>query len=278
MSDEEKWINYDKPHHLIIREALKIWDLPFEEKKPSLSAKEIPDLVAEPKPAGCFLFDDGTVQNWTLNQLYGWSQNSTTKQWTRTLLKPFTQYLPWNGFILSNHQNLSLSAYVNKILILDQNTEFCDIFFESPDLTTLSPWQNTQGYSIDTHRLFFSHWLMINNYPNKPPFYTAQLQMYVIKKDKKTGKTLIDSSTGKPYFLWAEYDTTQNTFLEHTIDYNKNYHLTFKPSQLTNPPKDQEINIYKARLRCRMPGYLGQGQGEGAGGGHWLIGNICPIT
>lgn len=33
MSDNEKWINYDKPHHLIIREALRIWDLPFEEQK-----------------------------------------------------------------------------------------------------------------------------------------------------------------------------------------------------------------------------------------------------
>jgi hypothetical protein len=278
MRDEEKWINYDKPHHLIIREALRIWDLPFEEAKPSVSAKEIPDVVAKLQPAGCFQFNDGTVQNWTLNQLYGWSQNATTKQWTRTLLTPFTQYLPWNGFLLSNYQNLSLSAYVNKLLILDQNIEFCDLFFESPDLTTLTPWQNTKGYSIDVHRLFFSHWLMINNYPSKPPFYTVQLQMYVIKKDKKTGKTLTDSSTGKPYFLWAEYDTTQNKYIEHAIDHNKNYHLSFTPAQLSNPPQNQEISIYKTRLRCRMPGYLGQGQGEGAGGGNWLIGNICPIT
>jgi hypothetical protein len=258
MNSDEKWIDYDKPHHLLVREALRIWDFPFEEVAPSVSATEIPDLTAEPQPVGCFRFTDGTTQNWTLTQLYGWSQHPTTKQWTRT--------------------NLALSAYVNKLFILDPTIAFCDIFIESPDLSTNKQWANVKGYTLDVHRLFFSHWLMLNNHPNQPPFYTVQLQMYVIKKEKITGKTLVDASTGKPYFLWAEYDATKQQQIVHPVDYNQNYHLSMQPTQLTAPSKTLDITLYKVRVRCRMLGYLGKGQGELAGGGHWLIGNVCPIT
>jgi hypothetical protein len=278
MSDDEKWIHYDKPHHLIVRDALRIWEFPFEDVEPSLAATEIPDLTVGPQPVGCFRFANGTTQNWTLNQLYGWSQHPTTKKWTRTQLSAFTQYQPWTGFVLSNHHNLALSAYVNKLFVLDPSIAFCDIFFESPDLSTNTQWANVKGYTLDVHRMFFSHWLMINNYSNQPPFYTVQLQMYVIKKEKSTGKTLIDTTTGNPYFLWAECNPTTQQQIEHPVDYNQNYHLSMQPTQLTTPSKTLDITLYKVRIRCRMLGYLGAGQGELAGGGHWLIGNVCPIT
>lgn len=79
---------------------------------------------AIPKPSGCFKFNDGTTQNWTLDQLY----DSDSKSF-----KKVAAYFP---FVLFNSQNIALAASVDPLLVLDKTVKKCDIYFDSPDLSS----------------------------------------------------------------------------------------------------------------------------------------------
>ena len=271
---DEKWIGWDKPTYLL--EKWAIGDRLFE-KILSKSAKEIegPDYYPGPsKPAGCFRFDDGTTQGWTLNQLYGWYINPQ-KKWELKKITSF--FMPFYHY---NSQNLAFAVANNNLIIFDKNVVRCVIYLESQDLSKDTNWQNIKGYSVDVHRLFFT-WIMQGN-----PW----------EKDQKTGKPIIDPKTGKPKLIWppqysaqlqmkvvdtsdnsphhwAEFDQKAQQFIIHPIEFNQNYHLTFKPAQLSNPKMGPYI-VKQVRIRITMPGYIDNG--ELLCSGKWLIGNVCP--
>ncbi len=195
---------------------------------------------AVPKPSGCFKFNDGTTQNWTLDQLYDSSS---------TNFKKAAAYFP---FVLYNSQNLALAASVDSLLVLDKTVKKCDIFFDSPDLSSNADWQGITGYSIDVYRMLAS---LCGDSENS---YLTQMQL------------LLFDTTDKKVHTFGEYNGANYIF--HPIKLLTPYHFIWKPSVLTDP----KYIVKKLRIRMTMPGYLGPGGGECAPKGKWLIGNVCP--
>jgi hypothetical protein len=195
---------------------------------------------AAPKPSGCFKFNDGTTQNWTLDQLYDADSKS---------FKKVVAYFP---FVLYNSQNLALVASVDPLLVVDKTVKKCDIYFDSPDLSSNADWQGVAGYSLDVYRMFSSLC------GDSEDLYLVQMQV------------LLFDTTDKKLHTFGEYDGVDYVF--HPIKQLTPYHFIWKPPVLSDP----KYIVKKLRIRITMPGYLGLGGGECAPRGKWLIGNVCP--
>ena len=194
---------------------------------------------------GCYAFDNGTVQGWSLDQLY---DTSTQNQLT-----------PLAGlFVLVNSQNTWLAATTASLVAV--GTQQCDIYLESPDLSSNSDWQGVLGYGLDVDRTITS---ACGDQMSSNPMYFAQMQMRVI-----------DTSNNTPH-LFAEWDPVANNWIFHVINLNTTYHFDWKPSFLT----DKKYKVKSVRVRFTMPNPTGFGPGtlECALFGSWLISNVCPI-
>lgn len=212
------------------------------------SAKGEPKTSQYPQKssAGCFRFDDGTTQGWTLDQLY--DTDAAPPKKVKTLNG--SSYAP---FILLNHNNIALEANAAFYLITDKSAKSCDIYFESPILLKMQYWQNIIGFSIDVRREFFSP---CGDPPGK---FLAQLQM-----------RLLNTKTQKDTLI-AELTQGSATFLFREIIFNTPNHFEWKPVLLSNP----DFAIKQIRVRFIMPGWIADG--ECAYRGAWKIGNVCPI-
>lgn len=211
------------------------------------------------KPPGCFKFNDGTTQNWTLDQLY--DTNSTP-------LKKITTFIPgtpptyktYTPFSLANHQNIALEANAGLYLVSDKKVKSADIYFESPDLSKDTNWQNIVGYSIDVRREFYSPCF------DTPKSCFAQLQL-----------KMIDTSDNSAHLL-AETDKA-GKFKFHELKLNTPYPLEWKwGKKLKVGGKFLTSSDYKVehvRVRFTMPGWIGEG--ECFYRGKWKIGNVCPV-
>ena len=190
--------------------------------------------------ADCFDFNDGTIQNWTIDQIY-----ETDTQTKKT---------PAKGFVLDNDQN-QLAATADPLLIGGgtSGTYSHDIYLESPDLSSVSAWQNISGYSIDILRTLTGQC----GDPG-PNVFFAQLQLRVIDTS--------DNST----HLFAENDGSN--FVFHTIDLSTPYHFVWKPSFLS----DAKYKVKKVRIR--LLGAHDYWSGECAAKGSWIIDNVCAET
>jgi len=223
-----------------------------------LIIKLIPGIISPPKPPGCYKFDNGTTQGWTLDQLYIAKPAPKTGGPQKKVMQiafhpPYTPQ-PYTPFMLLNHKNIALEAYAPMYLILDNKVNLTDIYLESPDLSSDPNWQNIVGYSIDIRREFYNPCFGTKD-------CTAQLQLRVI-----------DTSDNSPH-LFAETEKTatgKTKFKFHEIKLNKPYHFVWKPSFLSNP----KYKVKQVRIRLSMPGY--HGVKECWFRGSWKIGNICP--
>lgn len=198
---------------------------------------------------GCYDFADGTVQGWTLDQFYDGNTNFDPQR-KFEVAAPGTPANPGlktgTPFTFRNHQNLSLEANAPSYVVTDPNVKTCDIYFESPILSSNPDWQNTVGYKLDIERDISSP------YGDQGNLYNVQLQVRV---------------SGK---LYVESDANGN-FIFHQIKAGKGYSLEWKPPILSN----QQYKIDKVRIRFIMPGY--SADIENSYKGSWRIGNICPI-
>ena len=177
---------------------------------------------------GCFNFDDGTIQNWTIDQLYETATGNT-----------ITKY--YSPLVLSNTNKqlyAGAAGYPNNYFLIDQSVASADFYFESPDLSNNSNWQNIDGYKIDLGRLFYSKcW-------NPTGKFFAQVQMRVI-----------DTSDNNKVKLFAEYSGGNYVF--HPMDdYSGTMkQITWKPSFLSDPK-------YKVKqVRIRISGLHNGGNG-----------------
>jgi hypothetical protein len=211
------------------------------------------------KPIGCFKFDDGTTQNWTLDQLYNTNSD------------PY-QKISYNPFTLTNHQNIALEANASTFMILDKNVDRTDIYFVSPDISTDPDWNNIVGYSVDIRKEFVN-----KCYGDLPDIFYAQLQVMVIDK----------SNNSKKHYYSEPLKNDPNNFVFHEIrksnsPYNVKYEfapllkvddkmLTSSEGKLLSPTG---CEVY-LRIRITMTGYLEDG--ECLYNGKWKIGNVCPI-
>ena len=202
-----------------------------------------------PKPKGCYNFDDGTVQGWTLNQLYD-TDDATIKLQSG---KPSTPASPgWftsTPFTLKNSQNLALEANTPMVVITDPNAPQVDIYFESPDLSNNSDWQQITGYSFDVHRKYRA----LGDPPN---IHFVQFQL------------MVDDNSTKEEKLIAETDAS-GKFKFHEIVFDTPYYLAWQGADFS------KYTIKQVRIRSTMLGYTGKI--EDAPRGSWLIGNVCPV-
>jgi len=198
---------------------------------------------------GCFRFDDGTTQGWTIDQLY----NAQT---------PFQQIFPYPvpgqspGFTLKNSQKLALAAETALLVVTDFSVTMCEFFLDSPNLLNESSWQSSNGYSLDLYRTFTSP---IGEPKPLADWYQAQLQILFLDTKDNTLHT------------FAEWDAAKQNFLFHVVSLMKAYHIEWKF------PRKRQYKVVKVRVRLMMPTYTGPGMLEYLPKGSWLIGNVCPI-
>jgi hypothetical protein len=178
MPDIETWIDFDA-------------DVTVQ----SFAAREIDIRAARfgvYRP-GVFDFADGTVQGWSLDQLYDSSDP------TLTPLKAFPAPPGGPGaaaFTLSNSQNRALAASAS-LLLADPTVKQLDFYFQSPDLSKREGWDKAGGYRIDLRREFFSKCL------DKPELFAVQLQAQFWDLEASKLRT------------YAEYDDATGKFLFH---------------------------------------------------------------
>jgi hypothetical protein len=225
---------------------IKGWDQPVTIHSRLAREVDLSQLVIHPTRQGCFRFDDGTTQGWTLDQIYDTN--------TQAKVTPFTH--PTTGetfdFKLGNSQNLALCACCNPLVILTPNISMVDIYMESPDLSLLEIWQAAGGYSLDVYRTLTSPC----GEPS-PTAYYAQMQAWLVDQSDQS------------LHLYAEWN---QGFVFHDIKLLTNYHLIFQSPQLAQGT----FKLSKIRIRLTAPNPVGFGAGECAIRGKWLIGNICP--
>ncbi len=232
MSNDKKWKGWDDPETIISRTA----------KELKLPLKFIKLL----KP-GAFRFNDGTVQGWTIDQLYD------TNDQTMTKINPFTDpnTNKFYGFCLCNSQNLALAIEASPLIVSGSNAKALDFYLESPDLVGNPDWKNIKGYSLDLQRNYFG-WCGGN--------YYIQLQIKVRHKTKNEFK------------FYSETDSKTGDFVFHLIDSFKPYNFTWTADVFEDP----DLELRFLRIRFTQPNFSVPGGGECMPKGAWLVGNINP--
>lgn len=211
--------------------------------KPQSKETANPETAVPKKLAACYRFNDGTTQNWVLDQLYDSKPDPKTNT-----QKKIAAYFP---FVLLNSQNIALAASVDPLIVTDPTVMQCDIYFDSPDLSMNADWQGIDGYSLDLYRTLASEgW-------DSEDLYLTQMNIVLI------------DTTDNSLHTFGEHN---GDFIFHPIKYKTPYHFIWKPSVLSDP----KYKVKRLRIRMTMPGYLGPGGGELAPKGKWLIGNVCP--
>ncbi len=210
---------------------------------------------------GCYYFKDGTKQGWTLDQFY----NSKTHKQLQVAVPP--GLILYKPFKLSNYQNLGLEANASYVLAVNNKNDLCEIYFDSPDLTKNSNWQNIKGLNLYVKRTFTSvcgdsATITKNGKKVKVLLHFAQIQLVVYD--------LNDNYKEKTF---GEWDAAKNDFLFHAVPFNKALKIDWKPSFLSDPKGNYKIK--KIRVRCIMPGYYLTG--ECPLSGSWWITDVCPL-
>jgi hypothetical protein len=208
MSEEWKWVGWDKPVTVLSKMALEM---------------RIPKEYLKLWMPGAFKFNDGTTQGWTIDQLYDTSDPNMTH------ITPYSDPISgqFYGFTLSNYQNLGLAATACPLLALGTKATSLDFYLDSPDLQANQGWKNRKGYSLDLQRNFLS--LCAD-----PPSYFAQLQVRVWDKQEGVMKT------------YGEWDDQAQKHIFHPIKACQPYHFVWTPAVFTDA--NLELRFLRIRL------------------------------
>ena len=211
------------------------------------------------EPPGCFKFYDGTTQNWTLDQLYDTKSDPPKKITTFVPGTPPT-YKTYTPFSLANHQNIALEANTGLYLVSNKKVKSADIYFESPDLSKDTNWQNIVGYSIDVRREFYSPC------GDPPKKFFAQLQLKMIDTSDNSAHLLAETDTAGD---WKFHELKLNT--PYSLEWKWGKKLEVGGKFLTS----SDYKVEHVRVRFIMPGWIGEG--ECFYRGKWKIGNVCRV-
>lgn len=205
----------------------------------------LPAFLISDKP--CFLFDDGTTQGWTINQLY----NTDTQQ------KITTKY-PNGPFELKNYNNIGLEAAImpsNDLPSLSKaNIKKCDIYLESPILLNYPSWQKTQGVKFELiNKLYSTLCAQAMGY--------AQLQVMIV-----------DSTNNERLFV--ESDPTTNAEIMHPIWNLQTYQISWS-FNFQGKINIKYVKQVRIRLTASIPpmNYYMMCGPEGS----WVLSGICTI-
>lgn len=212
-------------------------------------------------PKGCFDFNDGSVQNWSLLQLYDtYSGNFnpiTVSTPSGSKTQPVFNIL--TPFKLSNHQNIALEARSGKFLITDNSIKSVDIYFASPNLNNDPNWQNISGYSLDVRREY------TGSCGDAKSIFKVQLQAKITDKQNTSH--------------WMSGKDNLGSFIFHDLPLAKPTPLKWEWGSTVTlggvSYSNSEFTVDTLRIRFTMPGYISTG--ECAYSGSFKIGNVCPI-
>lgn len=244
MGNDQKWIGWNKPVTIFGILAIAVLVSAY--------------LFSIAKLPGCFRFKDGTIQNWTLDQLY--DTNSNKKITTFIPGTPPT-YKTYSPFSLANHQNIALEATTSLYLVSDKNVKSSDIYLESPDLSKEGNWQNIEGYSIDVRREFFSPCF------DPPNSFFVQLQLKIIETSDNS-EHLISELDQSGKFKFHELKLTT----PYPFKWKWGKELKLANDTILTP---SDYKVKHVRIRFTMPGWISKG--ECFFRGKWKIGNVCPV-
>lgn len=201
------------------------------------------DVIATLFQGGCFRFDDGTTQNWSLDQAY--NSNKPYNSLSKSII---------GGFTLTNSAHLALRAAADPFVVLDNSVTSADIYLESPDLSQNADWQGIKGFSLDLQAWFWSAKYAL---PSKGPYF-AQLQL----------KTIEPNGTQHHY---AEWNEAADDYLFHEVHNGKPHHITWKAT-IVEEAMERGDTVSVARVRLTTPLIH---EWEGGVHAEWLVGNVC---
>jgi hypothetical protein len=234
MNGPEKWIDWDKPVTVLSTLAQEL---------------RIPDELVKLLRPGAFTFKDGTTQGWKIDQLY--DTNAKTLAKINPYTNPTTKQ--FYGFILSNSNNLALSAGAYPLHLPGTKVTSLDFYLESPDLISNQDWKSIQGYNLDLQRNFLS-------LCGDPPSYYVQMQIKVWDQSQKKMK------------IFCEWDDKVDKPMFHSVNALQPYHFIWTADVF----KDPNMELRALRIRFTQPNFTTPGSGECLPKGEWLVGNISP--
>ncbi|OQX83772.1 hypothetical protein B6D60_10090 [candidate division KSB1 bacterium 4484_87] len=242
----QKWIGWDKSKYVLLLGFLLI------------GSYILYIALFKANLGPCFRFQNATVENWTLDQLYDTNSKPYAKITTFIPGAPPT-YKTYTPFSLANFSNLGIAATTSLYLVSGSKVKSADIYLQSPDLSKDKNFQGIVGFSVDVRREFFS--------PCGDPAnsFFAQLQLKIIQKATKTEHLLFEKNkTGG--------------FVFHEIKLATPYPLRWEWGKtiILNDKtilKQKDYLVKQLRIRFTMPGYISNG--ECYYRGSWKIGNVC---
>lgn len=201
---------------------------------------------------GCFSFNEGTLQGWTLDQLYDIDLNQSQIIKDDKHIKSQVK-IPYEPFKLSNNPE-ELLAHASVYQVPDSTIDHCLFYFVSPELSDDPDWQNIAGFRFDITREFTS---------SSGDWYTHKVFAEIIVANESGAEEIL---------------------FENFIDPNKKSHLNiikkdipyfFRCIPTELQASSSSYTIKQIRIGCIMMGFNYNPNVQFSGG--WKLTNVCPV-
>ncbi|MCD4731286.1 MAG: hypothetical protein K8R74_11830 [Bacteroidales bacterium] len=199
---------------------------------------------------GCFSFNDGTIQGWTLDQLYDIDLNQS--QIIKDNKHNTSQVkIPYEPFKLSNNPD-ELLALASVYQVPDSAINNCLFYFVSPELSDNPDWQNITGFRFDITRNFTS---------TSGDWYGHKVFAEII----------VENESGDEEILFENFiDPDKKSYL-NISNLGIPYYYRCIPVELS----DGIYTIKQLRIGCILIGYNFNPNIQF--NGSWELTNVCPV-
>lgn len=199
---------------------------------------------------GCFNLNEGTLQGWTLDQLYDIDLNQSQiikdDKHNKSQVK-----IPYEPFKLSNNQGV-LQAYAPTYQVPDSTVNNCLFYFVSPELSGDPNWQNAAGFRFDITRNFTS---------SSGDWYGHKVFAEII----------VENESGDKEILFENFiDPDKKSYLDIS-NLGIPYYYRCIPVELS----DGIYTVKQLRIGCILIGYNFNPYVEF--NGSWELTNVCPV-
>lgn len=198
----------------------------------------------------CFSFNDGTLQGWSIDQLYDidLTQSQIIKD-NKHLTSQ--EKIPFEILELSNNQGL-LQASTPNYQVPDSSVNNCLFYFVSPELSDNPNWQNISGFKFDISRSFTSS--------------TGDWYGHKVFAEIK-----VENKSGNEEILFENLiDPDKKSYLDISMLGVPHYYRCI-PRELT----EGDYKIKQLRVGCIIPGFNCNSNVKFLGS--WNLTNVCPV-
>jgi hypothetical protein len=208
--------------------------------------------IKKTDPEGCFHFNDGTLQGWTLDQLYVFDSDQSQKLAIESHEDPQVK-IPYEPFELSNIPSV-IQAYASTYQIPDSTVEHCKFYFVSPDLSDDPNWQNISGFRFDITREFKSSSGDLYNH-------------------KVFAEIIVENESGDEEILFEKIEGPDQKNYMPIRNLDVPYYFGCIPVELSI--YSSTYTIKQLRIGCIIIGYNFIPNVQFNGG--WELTNVCPV-